>query len=47
LPTSEALLARFVERGGNFIDTANGYTKGNSKRSSATSSRAPAAAIAP
>ena len=24
---SEALLARFLERGGNFIDTANGYTK--------------------
>ena len=23
---SEAILARFLERGGNFIDTANGYT---------------------
>jgi aryl-alcohol dehydrogenase-like predicted oxidoreductase len=28
---SEALLARFLERGGNFIDTANGYTKGHSE----------------
>ena len=25
---SEAILGRFLERGGNFIDTANGYTKG-------------------
>ncbi|MBY0495767.1 MAG: aldo/keto reductase [Cyanobacteria bacterium] len=28
---SEALLARFIERGGNFIDTANGYTRGHSE----------------
>ena len=28
---SEALLSRFIERGGNFIDTANGYTKGHSE----------------
>ncbi|MGE3512146.1 MAG: aldo/keto reductase [Vicinamibacterales bacterium] len=29
---SEAILARFLERGGNFIDTSNGYTKGHSER---------------
>lgn len=29
---SEAILDRFVERGGNFIDTANGYTKGHSEK---------------
>jgi aryl-alcohol dehydrogenase-like predicted oxidoreductase len=28
---SEALLASFLERGGNFIDTANAYTKGHSE----------------
>lgn len=28
---SEAIIARFLERGGNFIDTANGYTKGHSE----------------
>jgi aryl-alcohol dehydrogenase-like predicted oxidoreductase len=28
---SEAILSRFLERGGNFIDTANGYTKGHSE----------------
>ena len=28
---SEAILARYLERGGNFIDTANGYTKGHSE----------------
>ena len=28
---SEAILGRFLERGGNFIDTANGYTKGHSE----------------
>ena len=28
---SEALLATFLERGGNFIDTANAYTKGHSE----------------
>ena len=28
---SEALLSRFLDRGGNFIDTANGYTKGHSE----------------
>jgi aryl-alcohol dehydrogenase-like predicted oxidoreductase len=29
---SEAILSRFIERGGNFIDTANGYTFGHSER---------------
>lgn len=29
---SEAILSRFLERGGNFIDTANGYTLGHSER---------------
>lgn len=28
---SEAIIARFEERGGNFIDTANAYTKGHSE----------------
>jgi aryl-alcohol dehydrogenase-like predicted oxidoreductase len=28
---SEAILSRFLERGGNFIDTANGYTLGHSE----------------
>lgn len=28
---SEAILARYLERGGNFIDTANAYTKGHSE----------------
>jgi aryl-alcohol dehydrogenase-like predicted oxidoreductase len=28
---SEAVLARYLELGGNFIDTANGYTKGHSE----------------
>jgi aryl-alcohol dehydrogenase-like predicted oxidoreductase len=28
---SERILARFLERGGNFIDTSNGYTKGHSE----------------
>ena len=28
---SEAILARFLDRGGNFIDTANGYTLGHSE----------------
>ncbi len=28
---SEAILARFFDRGGNFIDTANGYTLGHSE----------------
>src|SRR5918993_2426808 len=28
---SEALLSRFLDRGGNFIDTANAYTKGHSE----------------
>ena len=26
---SEAIMDRFVERGGNFIDTANAYTRGH------------------
>jgi aryl-alcohol dehydrogenase-like predicted oxidoreductase len=29
---SEAVLDRFIERGGNFIDTANAYTKGHSEK---------------
>ena len=29
---SEAILARFIERGGNFIDTANVYTRGHSEK---------------
>ena len=29
---SEAILDRFIERGGNFIDTANVYTKGHSEK---------------
>ncbi|MBL9100453.1 MAG: aldo/keto reductase [Myxococcales bacterium] len=29
---SEAILARYLERGGNFIDTANLYTKGHSEK---------------
>jgi aryl-alcohol dehydrogenase-like predicted oxidoreductase len=29
---SEAILDAFIERGGNFIDTANGYTKGHSEK---------------
>jgi aryl-alcohol dehydrogenase-like predicted oxidoreductase len=29
---SEAIIARFIERGGNFIDTANVYTKGHSEK---------------
>jgi aryl-alcohol dehydrogenase-like predicted oxidoreductase len=29
---SEAILDRYRERGGNFIDTANGYTKGHSEK---------------
>jgi aryl-alcohol dehydrogenase-like predicted oxidoreductase len=29
---SEAIIARYRERGGNFIDTANGYTKGHSEK---------------
>jgi aryl-alcohol dehydrogenase-like predicted oxidoreductase len=28
---SEAIIARYIERGGNFIDTANGYTTGHSE----------------
>ncbi|MFO0592941.1 MAG: aldo/keto reductase [Polyangiaceae bacterium] len=29
---SEAILDRFIDLGGNFIDTANGYTKGHSEK---------------
>ena len=29
---SEAILARYLELGGNFIDTANGYTRGHSEK---------------
>src|SRR5512140_1316407 len=31
---SEAILDRYLARGGNFIDTANGYTKGHSEKTS-------------
>ncbi len=29
---SEAIIDRYLERGGNFIDTANGYTRGHSEK---------------
>ena len=29
---SDRIIARFIERGGNFIDTANVYTKGHSEK---------------
>ncbi len=29
---SEAILARYLELGGNFVDTANGYTRGHSEK---------------
>ena len=29
---AEAIMARYLDRGGNFIDTANGYTKGHAAR---------------
>ena len=29
---SHAIMSRFIERGGNFIDTANVYTKGHSEK---------------
>src|SRR5229473_1335199 len=29
---SEAIMARYLELGGNFIDTANAYTKGHSEK---------------
>ena len=29
---SQAILDRYLELGGNFIDTANGYTKGHSEK---------------
>ncbi len=32
VPDSEAILAHFVDAGGNFIDTANGYTRGHSEK---------------
>ena len=32
VPESESIMARFLERGGNFIDTANVYTKGHSEQ---------------
>ena len=36
---SEAILSRYLEAGGNFIDTANIYTRATPRRSSATTSR--------
>jgi len=32
VPESETIIGRFLERGGNFIDTANVYTKGHSEK---------------
>jgi aryl-alcohol dehydrogenase-like predicted oxidoreductase len=32
VPESETIMSRFIERGGNFIDTANVYTKGHSEK---------------
>ena len=32
VPESETIISRFMERGGNFIDTANVYTKGHSEK---------------
>ena len=32
VPESETIMSRFMERGGNFIDTANVYTKGHSEK---------------
>ncbi|HCE01864.1 MAG TPA: aldo/keto reductase, partial [Acidobacteria bacterium] len=29
---AEAILARFFDQGGNFVDTANAYTKGHSEK---------------
>jgi aryl-alcohol dehydrogenase-like predicted oxidoreductase len=29
---SEVLLSHYLEQGGNFIDTANGYTRGHSEK---------------
>ena len=31
IPVEESQVLRFLDRGGNFIDTANGYTKGHSE----------------
>ena len=31
VPEAEAILARYIEQGGNFLDTANAYTKGHSE----------------
>jgi aryl-alcohol dehydrogenase-like predicted oxidoreductase len=30
--TAEAILSRYIEFGGNFVDTANGYTRGHSEK---------------
>ena len=32
VPEAEAILARYIEQGGNFLDTANAYTKGHSEQ---------------
>ncbi len=32
VPDSEAIVARYLEEGGNFIDTANSYTRGHSEK---------------
>ena len=43
---SETMIATYLERGGNFIDTANVYTTAIPRRSSATSSQRRETAIA-
>ncbi len=32
VPDAEAILTRYIEQGGNFLDTANAYTKGHSEK---------------
>ena len=32
VPDAEAIVTRYIEHGGNFLDTANAYTKGHSER---------------
>ena len=45
-PSVAEILATYLDRGGNFIDTANGYTNGHPRRSSAITSAATARATA-
>ena len=32
VPDAEAIVTRYIEQGGNFLDTANAYTKGHSEK---------------